>query len=241
MKVRKRLGEMLLDTGVIDQAKLEAALAHQRKWGGKLGQALVDLRMTTEAQIVIALSRKFGFEIVNVAALQRSPELEAALRLVPPDVAQRLTALPIAADAGSLTVAMSDPSNLAAADELSFRTGRRIKIALAGDRAIAAAVKRFYFVDDDRRGVLAPAPAGPAATGGAPRSAARPPLVAGEAAPREPPLTPRQAAVLDGLHRALRGDDAAMVKPGELAAAVTRVLLRKGVLTEAELLDELMR
>src|SRR5512138_725998 len=130
MHVRKRLGEMLIEAGVIDAGQLQTALAHQRKWGGKLGQALVDLKMATEPQIVSALSRKLGYEVVNVVALQRTPELEEALRMVPGEVALRHTVLPIAIDAGSLGVAMSDPSNIAVVDELSFRTGRRIKISL---------------------------------------------------------------------------------------------------------------
>lgn len=145
MAGRKRLGEMLLDARVIDQNQLDAALGHQRRWGGRLGQALVDLRLTTEARVVEALSRKFGYEVVQVAGLEAGPALEAALKLVPREAASRHNVLPYAADTSSVSVAMSDPGNISVVDEIRFRTGRRVKVALAGDREIAAAVRRFYY------------------------------------------------------------------------------------------------
>src|SRR4030067_360606 len=81
MTVKKRLGEMLLEAGVIDETQLQAALGHQRKWGGRLGQALQDLKLATEPQVVSALSRKFGYSTVNVGALPRTPPLEAGLEV----------------------------------------------------------------------------------------------------------------------------------------------------------------
>jgi type II secretion system (T2SS) protein E len=151
MAAKKRLGEMLLDAGVIDETQLLSALGHQRKWGGKLGQALIDLKLATEPQIVSALARKFGYEVAQVAALQPSPVLEGALRLVPRELALRQTLIPIAADSTTLTVAMGDPSNIGAIDELSFRTGRRVKVVIAGDREIAAAVRRLYYGEEETR------------------------------------------------------------------------------------------
>ncbi|HET9594087.1 MAG TPA: hypothetical protein VFP65_00820, partial [Anaeromyxobacteraceae bacterium] len=148
MVVKKRLGEMLLEAGVIDETQLHAALGHQRKWGGKLGQALLDLKLASEPQIVSALARKFGYESVHLGTLVRTPALEAALRLVPRELALRQTLLPIASDTSSVTVAMGDPSNIAVVDELSFRTGKRVRVVLAGDREIQAAVKRLYFDDE---------------------------------------------------------------------------------------------
>ncbi|HEX9048901.1 MAG TPA: hypothetical protein VF841_00035, partial [Anaeromyxobacter sp.] len=68
MAVRKRLGELLLEAGIIDGNQLQAALGHQRKWGGRLGQALVDLKLVSEAQIVEALAKKLGYEVVRVGA-----------------------------------------------------------------------------------------------------------------------------------------------------------------------------
>ena len=307
MTVKKRLGEMLLEAGVIDETQLHAALGHQRKWGGKLGQALLDLKLATEPQIVSALSRKFDYSAIELAALPRTPQLEAALKLVPRELALRQTLLPVASDTSSITVAMADPSNIAVVDELSFRTGRRITIVLAGDREIAAAVRRLYYAeeepapisaialeelstdspfeptrdpfsdmpDDVRDGYLKPPPRAPASDSdpvvrGGPQMQPAPaaptlvllpaapddllgePILATDLAPveeeepsrmadEERQLTPRQSAMLDALERASRGEESGFVKNGQLAAALARLLLKHGLLTEQDLLDELMR
>jgi len=152
MEPKKRLGELLLEAGVIDETQLQSALGHQRRWGMKLGQALLDLKLANEPQVVAALSRKFGYDVVNLSAIQPGPVLEGALRLVPRDVAAKHTLLPVAADTNSITVAMADPTNIAVVDELSFRTGRRVRICIAGERELAAAVRRLYFGDEASKG-----------------------------------------------------------------------------------------
>jgi type IV pilus assembly protein PilB len=151
MEPKKRLGELLLEAGVIDETQLQSALGHQRRWGMKLGQALLDLKLATEPQVVAALSRKFGYEVANVQALQAGPLLEGAMRLVPREVAAKHTLLPVAADTNSITVAMADPTNIAVVDELSFRTGRRVKICIAGERELTAAVRKLYFGDEAKK------------------------------------------------------------------------------------------
>jgi len=142
---------MLLESGIIDAAQLQAALGHQRRWGGRLGQALVDLKITSETQIVDALSRKLGYDPIRLAAVEYGPSLELALRLVPHEFAQRNLLLPYAADMGTIWVAMADPTNVALVDEIAFRTGRKVKVSLAGDREIAEAVRRLYLME--KRGV----------------------------------------------------------------------------------------
>ena len=150
---RKRLGEILLEAGIIDGTQLQAALGHQRRWGGRLGQALIDLKMATEEQIVSTLATKLGFERVPVESVEFGPGLELALRLVPHEFAERNQLLPYAADTASLWVAMADPTNMGVIDELAFRTGRNVKLAIAGDREIARAIRRLYL--GDKRGVEA--------------------------------------------------------------------------------------
>lgn len=250
MQVKKRLGEMLVEAGVIDATQLQSALGHQRKWGGKLGQALVDLKLATEAQIVAALSRKFGYPVVNVAALAPSPALEAALKLVPRELALRQTFLPVAADTGTITVAMADPSNVTVVDELAFRTGRRVKVGLAGDREIAGAVRRLCFAEEEPRRCApiplddAPPPAGRwtfAAAGVLEAEALGEPILATALAPDDAGDEREETATLplDGglealLRRAARGEDAP-----QLLAALVKVLVRRGVVTEPELLEEI--
>jgi hypothetical protein len=143
MAPKKRLGEMLIDAGVIDETQLKAALGHQRQWGVRLGQALVDLKLASEADVVRALSVKFGFGVASLDALEPYA-LEQALALLPRDFALRNNVFPMAADTASITVAMSDPSNLAVVDEIRFRTGRRVKVNIGGDREVAEALRRHY-------------------------------------------------------------------------------------------------
>jgi len=142
---RKRLGELLVEAGVIDAAQLTSALAHQRQWGVRLGQALVELRIASEKDIVHALSRKLGIEVAVLDGLS-GREFEAAMKLVPRDFATKHNLLPMADDGSVLTVAMSDPMNVVALDELSFRTGRKLKVTLGGDREVAAALRRHHGV-----------------------------------------------------------------------------------------------
>lgn len=255
---KKRLGEMLIESGVIDPHQLQSALGHQRKWGGKLGQALVDLKLATEPQIVTALSRKFGYEVVDVATIPRTAPVEAALRLVPKELALRQTLIPIASDTSSITVAMSDPSNITVVDEIAFRTGRRVKVALAGDRQIAGAVRRLYFAEEEP-GTRAIALDVPPPLPGRPAAAPPPaepdplgePILATDLAPAdeeegpfEGPMQfraiPSGGSLGEALARASSGEDLGL-RPAKLLAALVKVLIRRGLVTPAELVDELER
>jgi type IV pilus assembly protein PilB len=146
MAVKKRLGEMLVEAGIIDNTQLHAALGHQRQWGGRLGAVLVELKLASEEAIVDALALKFGFEIARLDRIEPYA-FEQARAFVPREYAGKNHVFPISADTGVLTVAMSDPTNLALTDELAFRSGRRVKVCIAGENAIDAAL-RIHFGDD---------------------------------------------------------------------------------------------
>lgn len=137
------MGELLIEAGVIDEAMLQSALGHQRRWGGRIGQAILDLKLTSEAAVVEALARKLGFEVARLRSLDPLA-LESALKLVGKDFAVRHTVFPMAADHSTLTVAMADPTNLGLSDELRFRTNRRVKVCIGGDREIAEAIRTHY-------------------------------------------------------------------------------------------------
>lgn len=140
MAPRKRLGEMLVEAGIIGEDQLHAALRHQRQWGGRLGAILIELKLAGEDAIVDALAVKLGLEIARLEHLEPYA-FEQAKGLVPREWAIRNRVFPVAADTGHLVVAMADPSNLALTDELAFRTGRRVKACIAGERAIDAALR----------------------------------------------------------------------------------------------------
>jgi len=140
---KKRLGELLVDAGIIDETQLKAALGHQRQWGIRLGQALVDLKLATEQDIVRILAKRFGFEVARLDQVEAYGHRQA-VSLVPREFALKHNVFPLSADTTTLAVAMSDPTNLAVVDELRFRSGRRLKVTIGGDREIAAAVQAAY-------------------------------------------------------------------------------------------------
>jgi hypothetical protein len=146
MAVKKRLGEMLVEAGIIGETQLHSALGHQRQWGGRLGGILVELKLASEEAIVDALALKFGFDVARLDRLEPYA-FSQAKALVPREYAVRNHVFPISADTGVLVVAMSDPTNLALTDELAFRTGKRVKVCIAGENAIAAAVRAHYGAD----------------------------------------------------------------------------------------------
>jgi type IV pilus assembly protein PilB len=238
---RKRLGEILVEAGVIDEHQLQVVLSHQRRWGGKLGQCVLGLKLATEAQIVQALASKLDCAIIDLRALEPSPALEAALRLVPGDLALRHKLLPIALEKGSLTVAMADPADLFVIDELAFRAGRRVNIVLAGEHEIVQAVRRLYFLEPAQRPEAIELEAQALPPGGEPASLAQPGHRDGGRSAVDPgrALSPRQAAVLGALAGTGKGAGAFDFEPSRLAAAVARLLVVKGVISDVDLLAEL--
>ncbi|MFL5303088.1 MAG: hypothetical protein ACJ79R_22380 [Anaeromyxobacteraceae bacterium] len=142
--VRHRLGQVLVEAGLVDHDQLRAALLFQRRYGCRLGQALIHLNLANEAQVVKALSRQLKCVHVDVAGLQAGPALACALQLVPPELALRQRILPVEASENTLTLAMADPSDAGLVRDLSLMTGRRVNVGIAGEGEIVAAIRRLY-------------------------------------------------------------------------------------------------
>jgi hypothetical protein len=138
---RKRLGEILVEAGVLDEARLRAALGEQRRWGGPLGRLLVDMRFVTEDILVDALSRQLGLPMIKLEG--RSPDPKA-LELVPYDLAMQHQIVPLQADARFLDVATSDPTNLGILDELRVRTRLNVRPYLAGPKSLEKTIRSWY-------------------------------------------------------------------------------------------------
>ena len=138
---RKKLGEMLVEAGVITETNLRAALNEQRRWGGTLGRQLVEMKMISEAELVRVLSMQLNMPSIE---LDRLDIPSAVLDLVPADVAAEHNIIPFAQQMKFLDVAMADPTNLGILDELRIRTQLNIRPYLAGPRAIERAVGKFY-------------------------------------------------------------------------------------------------
>jgi len=147
MPPKKQLGQILLEEGLLDEFQLKSALGYQKKWGGRLGKVLVENHFVTEDALVRAVHRQTGVEIVDIANLEIPDYL---LRLVPLELANRHNLIPVRLDGEAgrpnevLVLAMSDPTNLEALDEVRFRTGKRTAPVLAGEGKIQAAIRRWY-------------------------------------------------------------------------------------------------
>ncbi len=141
---RKKLGEILIEAGVVDEFQVGTALGHQRQWGGRLGNILIDLHFIDDATLASTLARQLGLRLVDLSSEKIDLEV---VRLVPQSLAERHNAFPVHYDPKSresLTVAFSDPTNLAAIDEVRFQTGKTLRIVVAPEGQISQAIRRFY-------------------------------------------------------------------------------------------------
>src|SRR5438874_2930689 len=145
MPPRKRLGQLLTELKVIDEDQLQSALGHQKQWGGKIGAIVVEKGFCSEDQMVGVLSQHLGIPTVKLGDSQVDPR---AVKVVSRAVAERLHVFAYevvgAGRSEVVSVAMSDPTDLSAVDQLAFHTGKRIKAMLAADSEILAAIEQHY-------------------------------------------------------------------------------------------------
>jgi MshEN domain len=141
MVAEKKLGDMLKESGLIDDFQLETALSHQRNWGGKLGHILVELEFAREEDIARVVSEKLHLPHINLF----DPEIpESVFRLIKPEIAIKYQVIPARKEKGILMLAMEDPLDIAAIDEIRFITGLTIKPMLAMKSEIRDAIKKYY-------------------------------------------------------------------------------------------------
>jgi hypothetical protein len=138
---RKRLGEILLDAGVIDEQRLRVALLEQQRWGGHLGRILVDMKLVSEDVLVQALSQQLNFPAIN---LDKRTIPTSVLELVSGELAEQHSIIPFHIDGKFLDVAMTDPTNLGIVDELRIRTQLNVRPYLAGPSMIERALAMHY-------------------------------------------------------------------------------------------------
>lgn len=138
---RKRLGEILVQAGVLDTAGLHKALAEQRRWGGQLGSMLIEMKLVTEEALVQALSHQLNFPTVDLDTMDIPAEV---LALVPGELAEQNNLIPFGLEGKFLDVAMSEPTDLGIIDELRIRTQLNVRSYLAGPKMIERALARWY-------------------------------------------------------------------------------------------------
>lgn len=141
MTERKKLGDLLKEAGMIDDFQLEAALSHQRNWGGKLGSIIVELEFAREEDIARIISEKMGVPYINLFEPELSPEIFKVLKA---DMAKKFGVLPVRKDANALVLAMSDPLDIETMDNIRFITGLSIKPVLSMTSEIKDAIRKYY-------------------------------------------------------------------------------------------------
>ncbi len=142
----KRLGELLIEKGVITARQLEEALEEQRATTGRfIGAILVARGAASEEQVALGLSEQLGFAYVDVVKMRRAMDTEPkAINLVPEEVCRRLAALPLFIAQNTLTVAMGNPLDIKAVDELQSVSGLRIRPVFGCPTAVYDAIERKY-------------------------------------------------------------------------------------------------
>ncbi|HPG26426.1 MAG TPA: hypothetical protein PLW10_12390 [Myxococcota bacterium] len=145
MSERPKLGEILIEAGVIDELQLRSALGEQSRWGRRLGVTLVKLGMVEEGELVRALAQQLD---LPVAQLSGKAIREDVLALVPARVAIEHSVVPLftrgEGRARELFLGMEDPSNLDVLDDLSFRTGLEIRPVMVAPSELGEAIDRYY-------------------------------------------------------------------------------------------------
>lgn len=143
MTSRLPIGQLLIQSGRIDGWQLQSALAHQRRWGGRLGEALVGLGFVSEPVLLAELSRQLTVPYIELGERYVPP---AIVRLVPEKLIRSRKVFPIAlvssSRRGPIVIATSEPQNLAVLDEVSFATGMKVKPVLASAGDIERAIDR---------------------------------------------------------------------------------------------------
>ena len=139
--VRKKIGECLIQAGLITEEELQVALAEHKRTGERIGAVLVRLNFATEKQITKALAYQLGFAYTNLAEEPPDPQ---AIVLIPREVALKRICVAVRLEKNVLTVAMSDPLLFSLVQDLEFQTGHRIKQVVATKTDILTAIEHGY-------------------------------------------------------------------------------------------------
>ena len=138
---RRRIGEILIESGVITAEQLSEALAQQRRTRDRVGRVLVEMGAATERQIAQALAEQLGLPLVDLSSQRIDPN---AVKFVPEVLARKRRVMPLHLDGGHLVVAMADPLDVFAIDDVGIAARRPVKPVVGVESEVAAAIERAY-------------------------------------------------------------------------------------------------
>src|SRR5881392_1896875 len=136
-----RLGELLTKASLISQDQLKDALKVQKDTGSKLGETLIKLKFVSEEDITECLSQQFGVPSINLQHFEIDPSV---IKLISGDVARKYNILPVNKTGATITIAMADPTNVFAMDDIKFMTGYNVEPVVASELGIKAAIDTYY-------------------------------------------------------------------------------------------------
>jgi type IV pilus assembly protein PilB len=136
-----RIGELLLKEKRITPAQLQEALAYQKANGGKLGFNLVKLGFVKDEDITALLSKQYGVPSINLTQFEIDPGI---IKLIPAETAHKYQIVPLSRAGATLTIAMTDPTNVFAMDDIKFMTGYNVEPVVASETAVLEAITRYY-------------------------------------------------------------------------------------------------
>src|SRR5438552_804166 len=138
-----RIGELLLKEKKITPEQLQQALAAQKSNGGKLGYKRVKMGFVKDEEITALLSKQYGVPSINLPHFGLGP---AVIKLIPSDTAQKYQIVPLSRSGATLTIAMTDPTNVFAMDDIKFMTGYNVEPVVASETAVVEAIQKYYSV-----------------------------------------------------------------------------------------------
>ncbi len=153
--MKKKLGDLLVEKGYITEQQLQEGLREQVISGRRLGELLVEKEYITEDQLLETISDRLGVPQVSLSQMVLDPQV---VQTVSVDLARRYTLIPIFAIGNTITLAMADPLNIVAIDEIRYLTGSDIKRAVALTSEITAAIDEYYSIADSLVGIMGGSP-----------------------------------------------------------------------------------
>jgi type IV pilus assembly protein PilB len=136
-----KLGELLLKENIVNPQQLQEALAHQKANGGKLGKAFVELGYVKDEEITNLLSRQYGVPSINLEHFEVDP---AIVKIIPAETCRKYQILPLSRSGATLTIAMADPTNVFAMDDVKFMTGYNVEPVVASEGSLEDAIEKYY-------------------------------------------------------------------------------------------------
>lgn len=210
---------MLIEAGLISEWQLNSALGQQNQWGGRLASVMVDMGFVDEKMVASLLEKQMGQSCVCLKEKEIAADILKRMKI---DIAKKYCVIPMDFDKGTLTVAMSDPTDLKTLDDLGFVLNMKIKPALALESDIKKAIARHY------EGIITESKVSPVGTIESPREIHLMSDVLEVSPPLIEPLTPAEAPA-----------EKKEITTKSVLEALVAVLIEKGLITKEEVFQKI--